>query len=240
MSGTTTAPCWDDFEAVALTGLDRLILHGPPGTGKTYTALTHDVGAGGSFRLICTPDMTSADVAGAFMPAREGFEYVPGAGLLAWLGNGEVGGRLVVDEVDQASGDVLSQLLAFTDSAGSARFTHPVTGETLRPLPGFSVVMTSNIDEADDLPAALRDRFPVALRIDRAHPEAVALLPEDLRGIASRLAGTRVGSRHLSLRAFYALAELRDGLGFEDAVRLVLGPAAQDFMDLYRLEAVGA
>ena len=41
--------------------------------GKTFTALTYDVPEGGAFRLTCTDDMTSADVAGCFMPAKDGF-----------------------------------------------------------------------------------------------------------------------------------------------------------------------
>jgi MoxR-like ATPase len=120
MSGST-AQCWRDFEAVLDAGLDRVLLYGPSGTGKTFTALTYDVPEGGAFRLTCTDDMTSADVAGCFMPAKDGFAWLDGAALRAWRGNGQRGGRLVVDEIDRASGDVLSQLLAFTDSEACTR-----------------------------------------------------------------------------------------------------------------------
>jgi len=72
------AQCWRDFEAVLDAGLDRVLLYGRPGTGKTYSALTHNVPEGGSYRLTCTEDMTSADVAGCFMPAKDGFEWLCG------------------------------------------------------------------------------------------------------------------------------------------------------------------
>ena len=102
--------CWQDFKDVVSAGVDRVILFGAPGTGKTYGGLTLGVGDGGSFRLICTEDMTTAQVSGAFMPDASGFKFMEGSALRAWKGNGQVGGRLVVDEVDKAS----TLCLAFT------------------------------------------------------------------------------------------------------------------------------
>jgi hypothetical protein len=238
MSTSKQAACWRTFEAVLEAGIDRVILYGPSGTGKTYTALTHDVPAGGAFRLICTEDMTSADVAGCFMPAKDGFEYLDGAALRAWKGNGVAGGRLVIDEIDRASGDVLSQLLAFTDSAKSATFLHPVTGEEHRPLPGFSVIMTTNLEDPDDLAPALRDRFPVALKIDKAHEDGLATLPNDLRPAAEALVGAS-GGRNVSLRTFYAFDALRTRMGQEEAAKLVFGPEkAESLLDALSINNV--
>jgi MoxR-like ATPase len=133
-----------------------------------------------------------------------------------------LGGRLVVDEVDRASGDALSTLLAMTDSPESARWRNPETSEWVRPGPQFSVVMTTNIDDLDDIPPSLRDRFPVSIRIDRPHASALASLSSDLR--ASALAGS-VGpaGRRVSLRCFHAFDELRHHLGAARAAQLVFG-----------------
>ena len=66
-------------------GIDRIILFGPAGTGKTYAGLHFGDVQAGAHRLVCTDDMTSMDVTGAFMPDGNGkFSWVAGAGLKAW------------------------------------------------------------------------------------------------------------------------------------------------------------
>ena len=214
--------CWDDLADVMAAGISRVLLYGPSGTGKTYAALHHNVQSQAE-RLVCTEDLTSGEITGTWMPVGENrWEWREGPAIRAWRGTGGLGGRLVVDEVDRASGDALSTLLAMTDSPESARWRNPETAEWVRPGPGFSVVMTSNIDELDDVPASLRDRFPVCIRIDRPHPSAVTSLSSDLR--APALAGS-LGSqgRRVSLRSFYAFDELRRHCGASRAAHLVFG-----------------
>jgi MoxR-like ATPase len=215
--------CWEDVVDALAAGIDRLVLYGPPGTGKTYAALRLGVGTSGAHRLVCTEDMTSADVTGCWMPTASGrFEWLDGAAIRAWRGDGVVGGRLVVDEADRACGDVLALLLAVCDTDGSARFDHPATGEAVVPQPGFTVVMTTNLEHPDELPTPLRDRFPVAIPIDAPHPDAVAALPEDLRDAAAAVAAAPA-SRRVSLRAFYAFATLREAVEPPRAARLAFG-----------------
>jgi MoxR-like ATPase len=144
----------------------------------------------------------------------------------------------VLDEVDRASGDALATLLAITDSPESARWRNPETLEWVQPGAEFSVVMTSNIEELDDVPRALRDRFPVSIRIDRPHPNAVARLSGDLR--APALSGS-VGpeQRRVSLRSFYAFDELRRHHGPSRAAYLVFGgDVAQSVLDALTIAAV--
>lgn len=216
------ASCWSDLDEVMAAGIARVLLYGPCGTGKTYAALHHNVQSQAE-RLVCTEDLTSGEITGTWMPmGGNRWEWREGPAIRAWRGTGGLGGRLVVDEVDRASGDALSTLLAMTDSPESARWRNPETAEWVRPGPGFSVVMTSNIDDLDDVPSSLRDRFPVRIRIDRPHPAALASLSSDLR--APALAGS-IGphERRVSLRSFYAFDELRRHCGAQRAAHLVFG-----------------
>ncbi len=215
--------CWRDLSDVLSSGISRVLLYGPSGTGKTYAALHHGVGTTPSERLVCTEDLTSGEITGTWMPVGENrWEWREGPAIRAWRGAGGLGGRLVVDEVDRASGDALSTLLAMTDSPESARWRNPETSEWVRPGPRFSVVMTTNVDDLDDIAPSLRDRFPVAIRVDRPHASALASLSDDLR--APALAGSLgPASRRVSLRSFYAFDELRRHLGPSRAAQLVFG-----------------
>jgi MoxR-like ATPase len=166
--------------------------------------------------------MTTLDVTGGFLPSGDkGFQWLDGSALKAWKGNGTVGGRLVVDEVDKAGGDVFATLLAMLDSPESASWEHPMTGEVVRPLAGFSAVMTTNIENMGELPTALADRFPVRIRINEPHPTALLRLSENLRGYAVRMADA--GDERISLRAFMALDKLAQSLGMERACILTFG-----------------
>jgi len=218
--------CWRDLADVLSAGMSRVLLYGPSGTGKTYAALHHGVGASPAERLVCTEDLTSGEITGTWMPVGENrWEWREGPAIRAWRGAGGLGGRLVVDEVDRASGDALSTLLAMTDSSESARWRNPETNEWVRPGPQFSVVMTTNIEDLEDIPPPLRDRFPVHIRIDRPHSSALASLSLDLR--APALSGSLgPANRRVSLRSFYAFDELRRHLGAERASQLVFGTDA--------------
>ena len=240
MTSTTEVPqCWSDFADVVSAGIDRVILFGPPGTGKTYAGLNEGNVSAGSFRLVCTEDMTAADVTGCWMPAgNDGWKWLEGSAIKAWKGNGQTGGRLVIDEIDKASGDVLSLLLAMTDTVESAEWEHPSTGEKIKPLDGFSVVMTTNLEDMADLPEALKDRFPVALRINTPHPGALLGLSPDLRGPAAGLADAEI-QRRFSVRTFQAFDNLRSSLGEERAATIIFGQRAQDILDALKVDRLG-
>ena len=215
--------CWKDLADILHAGVSRVVLYGPPGTGKTFAALNYGVGLSGAERLVCTEDLTTGEITGTWMPANEGrWVWREGPAIRAWRGHDGRGGRLVVDEVDRASGDALSTLLAMTDSPESARWRNPDSGEWVTPGPDFSVVMTSNLEDLDELPPALRDRFALCLRIDRPHPSAVLALSSDLREPA--LAGSLGDAdRRISLRSFYAFDQLRRNCGAQRAAELVFG-----------------
>jgi MoxR-like ATPase len=235
----TVQSCWRDLSDVLSAGISRVLLYGPPGTGKTFAALHQGAGEVPAERLVCTEDLTAGEITGTWMPAGENrFEWREGPAIRAWRGIGGHGGRLVLDEVDRASGDALATLLAVTDSPESARWRNPDTLEWVRPGENFSVVMTSNIEDLEEIPRSLRDRFPISIRVDRPQRPAVERLNRDLR--AAALAGS-LGpeDRRISLRSFYAFDELRMHHGPERAAELVFGAAsAQSILDALNIGAV--
>jgi MoxR-like ATPase len=237
-TGAVTLPeCWQAFEDCINSGIDRVILYGPSGIGKTYAGLTMGNTEGGAFRLVCTEDMTNMDVTGAFMPsADKGFQWVNGSAIKAWEGNGIVGGRLIVDEVDKASGDVFATLLAMLDSPESATWEHPENGRIVRPREGFTAIMTTNLENMEDLPTALSDRFPIRIRINAPHPTALEAISVDLREFAVRMADA--GERRISLRAFMAFDKLRKSLGDERAAKLTFHERAESLLDAIAINKV--
>lgn len=226
--------CWRDFDDTLSSNIKRVCLYGAPGTGKTYSALTAHLTEAGSQRLICVDDMTSAQIEGMWKPNANGWKFHEGSAVKAWRN----GARLVVDEVDKASGDVLGLLLAFCDSEASAQWEHPETGEIVRPAKGFSVVLTTN-SHPNSLAEALRDRFPVCVEINEPHPDALALLPEYMREPARLLANASDDER-VSLRAFHALAELEQALGIERAVELVMPQHAESIITAKKISAIAS
>jgi len=229
--------CWKDVENALNAGIDRLILFGVPGTGKTFAGLNYGDVTAGAWRLICTEDMTNADVTGHYkMNGDGGWSWSEGSAIKAWKGDGTRGGRLVIDEIDKAGGDVFATLLAMTDSPESAKWENPDNGRLVRPQDGFSVVMTTNIEHMDELPEALKDRFPVAIRINQPHPDALQKLSADLREYAVRMADA--GERRISLRTFFAFDKLRKSLGDLESARLVFGSQAQSFMDAIAINKI--
>lgn len=227
--------CWQTVKDALDAGIDRVILFGTAGIGKTYAGLNYGELTGGAHRLICTDEMTNADVVGCWQPTASGsWSWLEGAGIKAWKGNGKVGGRLVIDEIDKAGGDVFATLLAITDSPESAQWEHPQSKKVIKPLEGFSVVMTTNIEEMSDLPMALKDRFPVAIRINKPHPEALLRMSEDLREYAYEMCDA--GERRISLRSFYAYDKLRKALGAKKSAEIVFGNRAKSFLDAIRVD----
>jgi len=224
-----TSKLWTLIDAV-LAVSDRTLLYGPPGTGKSYAASKaglHD----GQAVYVCalTDDTPAAELRGHYVPQGGSFVWQDGPAIRAW----REGARLVINEVQRASGDVLGLLLALLDDSPVAALTLP-TGELVRPASGFSCVATMNGKPADYLDENLRTRFVVTVEVDELHPQAVASLPTDLQpaAVASFQAEPE---RRVSIRSWLAYANLRNKLGPESAAQAVFGPSAADVLASLKL-----
>ena len=231
----TLAACWQDFHEAIEHGAQRVLLYGVPGTGKTTAGMKYGTGNRNAYRLTCTSDMTDAELVGMWRRVRDGYTYTEGVGVLAW----REGARLIVDEVDKASGDVLGTLLNLLDSPESAQWRNPDTGDILTPSATFSAVATTNVEDLRDLPEALVDRFTVCIRIDEPHADALARLPQALRPMARLLADRPEGSR-ASMRAFLEFTRLTThGMKPDNAARLVFGHLAETITEALTANQIG-
>jgi len=230
MKTETLPDCWQKLEDCLNNGIDRAILYGNPGTGKTFAGLTMKPTTQNAYRLICTDEMTTATIEGAYLPDETGFSYREGVAVKAW----REGARLVIDEINRANSDVLSLLLAFTDTVASSSWQNPQTLEIVRPREGFSVIMTMN-GEPEDLEPALLDRFTVQIKISEPHPSAPDQLPEYLRKPAKIYATLSEGER-ASLRAFATVAKLEPALGLDRALEIALPRQAREISSSIAIE----
>jgi MoxR-like ATPase len=226
-------PVWD-LVAGVLNHSRTTLLYGPSGTGKSFAAQTAELCGRKLYSVTLTPETPAAELRGHYIPVGNEFKWQDGLAIRAW----REGARLVINEIDHAGGDVLSFLLNCLDSDSTACLTLP-TGELVMPHPHFQAVGTMNGDP-DDLPTALRDRFPVRIEIKEAHPLGIASLPQDLQAAARGSVVATDPARRLTLRAWMAFASLRDILGPEHAAEAVFNKRAKDVLDALKIAGEGS
>lgn len=206
MPTKTETENWTIIDAVIATSR-RVLLHGLPGTGKTYAAARrHLEDTTHVYQMTMTEETPAAEVRGHFIPKGGEMIWMDGPGIRSW----REGARLVINEIDRASADTMSLLYALLDDPEFAELTLP-TGEVVRPKEGFHVIATMN-GEPYDLPPALQDRFPVTVEVIAVNPEAIEALPEDLRKPARESALVENQDRRLSIRMWMEFGSLRQKL----------------------------
>jgi hypothetical protein len=206
-----------------------IMIYGPPGTGKTYAALNGGRRDVEVLMVTITEETSAAELRGhwIFKGAEATFHMGPFVRAMV------SGARLVINEISNASADVLDLLMSILENWATAMLTLP-SGETVRPAPGFHVIATDN-KSPDQLPEALRDRFQAVVEVLDPHPGALAALRPAFRRLAEK-ALNLPEDRRISGRAWANLELLVDDFGLELACLITFGPERGTmFYDALRL-----
>lgn len=232
MATTTTSTTTTNWELtkLLLKHTRRLLQYGKPGTGKSHIAL-HEPHTGPVLSVTITDEMPAAELRGHYVPRGGEFIWQDGPAIKAW----REGGRLIVNELDKASGDVLSFFFALVDDPHVAAITLP-NGETVRPHPNFQCVATMN-GRPSDLPEALQTRFPVTVEVMEPNPEAILALPADLQEAARGSCVNPDKNLRINLRSWFEFAHLRTCIGSAYAAEAVFGKRATDVLASLKLAA---
>jgi MoxR-like ATPase len=215
----------------------RVLLYGPPGTGKSLTpCLWAQDNNWAFFSVTLTEETPMSELRGHFVLKGQEFVWHDGLIARAWrLSHSHPQGVLVVlNEIDHAGADVQSFLHNALDDPAMARMDLP-GDETISPAVGKVIYVGTMNGRAEDLPDALRDRFPVTIEMPTPNPQALAALPPDLRTLATNSATSKDRDRRISPRAFFEFANLRGPLGDQLAAAAIFGAAAPDLVNALTL-----
>lgn len=151
---------WEKLEAVIACGMTRVLLVGPPGTGKSTTADRDGL------RVTCHEDAGPESMIGTFIQKDGNTIWIDGPSVIAM----KEGKRIVKDELDHTSPECVSLMYATLDDAPSIMLP---TGEYVKAAKGYQVICTSNASPMD-LPDAILDRIECVIVADIPHTNAVA------------------------------------------------------------------
>lgn len=219
---------WELTKA-AVSVSDRVLLHGPAATGKSYLAAKVGLRQGQeSYSITLTEETSMSELRGHYLPQGTNNScWVDGICIRAW----REGARLVINEIGEASLEAQTFLHAILDDKAFASYTLP-NGEKVIPHQHFSLIATTNADPASLMPA-LQSRFPVKIFLEKTNPEIIATLPKKYQKIAM---GTDTSDkRRIDVRTWMEFIRMQTELDFSDACYLFFGSRAKEIGDMIRL-----
>jgi midasin (ATPase involved in ribosome maturation) len=211
----TTNPWSVMEEALAFESLRTMFVWGPPGIGKTYAGYHSGRIKRGVYAVTLTDETSAAELRGHFIFKGGDTVWHDGPFTRAM----REGARLVINEISNASADVLALLFPVLESFETARLTLP-NGETVRPSSGFHVIATDN-RSPEQLPEALQDRFMAYIEVTEMHPDALTGVSPELIAVARQTIGE--GDRLVSARGWKHLEILSKKFCLHDACRMAFG-----------------
>lgn len=166
---------WYDVLTAVLPYSDRILLIGPPSTGKSTTAMLY---AGVQHRVTMTETTSREDLIGMFHLIDGATKWVDGPFTSA-MRKGEA---VLVDEIDRYSPECASLLYSLIDD--QPHISLP-TGEFIKAAKGYKVLMTTN-DGIETLPVAVQDRVEVLISANVPHEAALAGMDKAISSVVYR------------------------------------------------------
>lgn len=222
---------WNLFDQLLDAKVDRLLIDGPPGLGKSYTPWAWAQANGWEFISTTITDQTPmSELRGHFILKGHDFVWHDGTIARAWrtsqTGKGVV---LELNEINEAGADAEVFLHNALDDPEFARLDLP-TAETLRPRADRLIIVATMNARPEHLREALRDRFPVRIHVNTPHPAALAKISDKgLRAVATEWCAEGYPGR-LSIRPFIAYEKLALSIPQELAAEAIFGDQANDLL----------
>lgn len=163
---TQTAQWWEVL-AQCTRVLDRILLVGPPSSGKSTTGLKT---LGIKHRITMTQSTSREDLCGMFHLISGQTVWIDGPVTKAM----RYGQPVLIDEIDRCGPEVESLMYSVIDDQPHLSLPN---GELVNAVPGFKVIMTSNV-APDALEDAVRDRMQAILLAYVPHTDALTGLSE--------------------------------------------------------------
>lgn len=217
---------WYEILNIVTGHLSRILLYGPPDTGKTTAA--SKVGAK-SYRVQCSRQQGIEDLLGSYVLENGETKFIPGPVALAMT----EGATLVIDEFDMANPAHASIWHAVLDDPQIACVRLP-NGAEIKPAAGFKVIATTNATPVA-FSAALQRRFELKLYCGTAHPDALASMPKDCAKLllhwqsSAKMPDIAFEAGVSSLRTFITLKSVKE-IGEDGAAQLVFAGAGKEFL----------
>lgn len=209
-------------EGIIPSVVNRVLLYGPPRTGKSTLAATKLPNVE---RLTLHRQQPVDDLIGGMGLCNGSTQWMDGPATRAM----RRGTALVIDEFDQFSAEERCMLHAVMDDP--AGITLP-TGERVTAKPGYCVIATTNALPSA-LPDALYDRFDMVLRADTLSAGLTAALGSFAKAAESvvKRDGTNQWERPASVNLFIAASKLRAKGLADQAIADALGLAGRTATD---------
>ncbi len=237
VAGIPMHKCWQDAISAIEAGVYRVLLFGIPGTGKTlagnetkFKGKTPEV-----YNIYLGEESSAYQIVGTDSLEKGNMVWRDGPAMKQRRN----GGRLIINEIDHASGDALDALIWICDDPRTAaKGVDLPTGETVFPHEDLQFIGTMN-GRPEDLGDALSDRFKTQFEITCPHPEAIMSLPVQLWDIAVALTGAETPeSQRISIRQFRSFTEMIElGVNPDTAARGAFHHRADELLKTIRLAA---
>lgn len=228
MDFTVNNASWETID-LALQHVERVLLIGRPGTGKTSTAIAklREMGYA-TYTMSLTEGDFSQSIFGRDKLDGKGGMYFESSKAVDAIRAAEKGSRaaLVLNEINRASLEVLSALYPICDVGPGTEVLLP-NKEILKLGPNFRIVATMN-GHLDELPEGLRGRFPVCFNVVEASPVVLRGLPPELAKLATNPTPADKGAGVRTWHAFHALSQK---LSEEKAAQILWGDGYKSVLD---------